>query len=248
MTRTSWLTIGATAVVIGAYAVLFVKVSPAPSRADPGGGLCLASGVEIAWSDPADVFIDVRQIEDAGANPDGISQIRVDFSESVDLTSDCISILTTGGNSPAVQDVTGSGNEWTIDLDGPIPGGESTAIVFDSGAASVVIHSHPGDVNLDGTTDDDDGTALEEAIQAGETDLSRYDIDRDGDVDQSDADRLDEMLAVFGGSVWRIRPLPTVLCCCAFGDCSIHVTSACGDGDTQVACPCVPNPCEVVPE
>ncbi len=247
MKRKTWFTIGATVLVIGAYAVFFLEALPTPSRADPGGGLCLGIGVEIAWSDPAEGFIDAREIEDAGGNPEGITQIRVGFSESVALTSECIIILTTGDDSPVVQEVTANGNEWTIDLDRPIPAAESTAIVFDSGAASVVIHSRPGDVNLDGTTDDGDATALEEAIQAGATDLSRYDIDRDGNIDQSDASRLDDVLATFRAHVWPENPVPTVLCCCALGDCSIHVASVCDSEDTQVSCPCVPNPCEVVP-
>ena len=245
MKRKSLFTIGAAALVIGLFAVLFLKVSPAPSRADPPEGLCLPNGVEIVWSDPANGFIDVRQIEDANQDPDGITQIRVRFSESVTLTSDCIDVLTTGGNTPAVQNVTQSGDDWVIDLDGPIPGAESTAIVFDSGAASVLIHSHPGDVNLDGTTDDDDATALDAAIAASSNDLKRYDINRDGAVGSADADRLDDILAIYDGAVWVSAPW--VICCCAFGDCAVYGASECPDGDTEVDCPCVSDSCTAVP-
>lgn len=246
MIRKSWFTIGTVALLVGAYVVLSVKVSPERSRADPPEGRCLPDAVEIVWSDPADGFIDVRQIEDANQNPDGTTQIWVRFSESVALTGDCISVLTTGGNTPAVQNVTPSGDDWVIDLDGPVPGAESTAIVFDSGAASVVIHSHPGDVDLDGTTDDDDATALDAAIGASSNDLKRYDINRDGAVCSADADRLDDILAVYDGAVWASEP--QVICCCAFGDCAVYGAFQCPDGDTEVDCPCVPNPCEAVPE
>ena len=247
MKRKSWFTIGATVLVIGAYAVLFVKVSPERSRANPPERRCLPNAVRIVWSDPADGFIDVRQIEDANQNPDGITQIRVRFSESVTLTGDCIDVLTTGGDTPAVQSVTQSGDDWIIDLDGPIPGAESTAIVFDAGAASVLVHSHPGDVNLDGTTDDDDTTALNAAIQAGSTDLKRYDINRDGAVGSADADRLDDILAVYNRTVWDPSPQPRLYCCCAWGDCTVYIGSGCTDNDPEVACPCIPDSCAAQP-
>ncbi len=246
MKRTSWFSIGAVALAVGAYAVLFVKVSPDRSRADPSNESCLPSGAEIVWSDPADGFIDVRQIENANSNPDGISQIRVRFSAPVALTSECIDILTTGGTAPLVDSVTQNGDDWIIDLDGPIPGAESTAVVFDSGRASVLIHSRPGDVNLDGTTDDADADALDAAIQAGSTDVKRYDIKRDGAVGSADAGGLDDILAVYHNTVWDLDLVASVICCCAYGACAVYVGPSCSDGDTQVDCPCVPNPCESV--
>ena len=247
MKRTSWLSIGVATLTIGAYAVLFVKVSPDRSHADPSKESRLPSGAEIVWSDPADGFVDVRQIEDANNNPDGITQIRVRFSTSVALTANCIDILTTGGTAPLVNSVTQSGDDWIIDLDGPIPGAESTAVVFDSGRASVLIHSRPGDVNLDGTTDDADADALAAAIQDGSADVKRYDIKRDGALGSADAEGLDDILTVYHNTVWDLDPeAPEVICCCAYGDCTVYLGTACSDSDAQVDCPCVPNPCPPV--
>ena len=242
MKRKSWFTIGATVLAIGAYVVLSVNVSPEQSRADPPEGRCLPNAVEIVWSDPADGFIDVRQVTDANQDPDGIRQIEVRFNTVVTLTGDCIDVLTTGGTAPLVESVTESGDNWIINLDGPIPAAESTAIVFDSGAVWLVIHSQPGDVNLDGTTDDDDATALDAAIEAGSNDLKRYDINRDGTVSSADAGGLDDILAIYDQTVWVW--VEEVICCCTFDHCGVDFGTGCPDGSTGGSCPCVPNPCD----
>lgn len=239
MKRIPWLSIGAVVLLVGAYVMFFVKVSPDRSLAEP-------YVLEIVWSNPADGFIDVRQIEDANNNPDGITQISVRFSESVTLTADRIKVVTTGATAPLVESVTQNGDDWIIDLDRPMPAAESTAIVFDAGATWVLIHSHPGDVNLDGSTDWNDATTLNIAIETPPGDITGYDINRDGQLSSADVGSLASVIAVYDGRDWSVEPLGHVLCCCCFDSCGVYVGSSCPSDNTETDCPCVPNPCEGV--
>ena len=250
MKRIPWLGIGAVVLLVGAYVVFFVKVSPDRSRAEPRATLRVDPPVEpyqpdvieIAWSDPLDGYIDVGQVTDADQYADGIRQIAVRFNTAVTLTVDRIEVVTTGDSAPLVESVTPSGDHWIIDLDRPIPAAESTAIVFDAGVAWVLIHSHPGDVNLDGTTDWNDAIALDAAIEARWTEVTGYDVNRDGQVSSADVDSLAGVIAFYNGTVWNVESLGQVLCCCVFDRCSVAVGSSCAAGG-EVSCPCVPNPC-----
>lgn len=209
---------------------------------------CVEENVAVSSSSPVDGFVDVLQDADANGEPQGISQIEITFNTTtVDLTADCIDILTTGGEVPLVADVSKNGSVWTIVLDRPIPGGESTALVLWSGKVSIVLESHPGDVNFDRRTDGDDLTALNAAVIAGSNDLARYDINRNGTVEYSDVSRLQQILdATNGGTVW-LTDKPQVYCCCTNGVCEIVLGSSCPQGGTSAGCPCVPNPCNAVP-
>lgn len=204
---------------------------------------CLQESVQIAWSDPPDGFVDVRQDTGPSGEPQGIARIEVKFSSAVDLTVDCIQVLTSANEAPLVEDLSGSGTDWVIELDQPIPSGESTALFFWRGEVALVIHSRPGDVNFDGVSDREDVAALQSALDGGSNDLARYDISRDGTIDFDDVNGLREMLdGGYDGTVWRDTG-PTVICCCADGVCNTYQSDVCPQGETSGGCPCVPNPC-----
>ena len=240
-----------TVLLIGLGVFAAVKfTSPTPERVRAEGGTtpseqCGQSGIAIVSSVPVDGFVDARADASSAGSPLGISSIDLSFDTPVELSTECIDILTTASTAPQISTLTGADYDWTIELDSPMPSGESTAIVLWAGLVHIVYHSYPGDVDLDGVSDENDVTALEAAVQAGSSDLDRYDIDRDGDVDSADVDRLEDLLSGgYGGTVWWGVDDPDlrVFCCCVVTDCTIHFTTFCGSGE-EIACPCYPNPC-----
>jgi hypothetical protein len=242
MKRNSWLGVGLAALLVGAYVMLAVKIAPDRSRAEPPDPPYEETSLDIVWSDPVNGYIDVRWTPDTDQHADGIRRFAVRFASSVTLTSDRIEVVSTGESPPLVESVTQIGDIWFIELDRSIPAAASTAMVFDAGAAWVLVHSHPGDVNFDGTTDGNDAVALTTAIEAGWTAVPVHDINRDGNVNTTDADALDGVIELFEGASWQVEPLGDVLCCCTFDHCTVTVGTSCDEGG---ACPCVPNPCEM---
>jgi hypothetical protein len=200
-------------------------------------------GSEIIRSDPADRFVDPRQDRDAEGGLVGITRVEVTFSAPVVLDRSCVEIMSTGSLSPAVTMVEGAGMDWTIHLDRPIPPG-STAVVFGGGVSSLIFHAYPGDVNLDGTTDANDLLSLQQVLDTGESSLSQHDVNRDGVVDAADLEGLGLLVERYNGTTWSDAQPRRVFCCCHEGVCSIHLGFVgCVDGDAEVACPCMPNPC-----
>ncbi len=228
---------------LGVFAVIKFSRTPEPVRAEGGGtpaAQCARSGITIVSSVPVDGFIDPRADASGAGNPLGILSIDVSFNTQVELTTDCIDILTTATTAPQVLSLTGADYDWTIVLDSPMPGGESTAIAFWGGLVGIIYHSQPANVDLNGVSDEDDLTALEAAVQAGSADLDRYDIDRDGDVDSADVDRLEGLLASgYGGVDWEAygREDNRFVCCCNLGACNLRFAQFCPNG-TEVTCPC----------
>ena len=238
-----------------------VAIEASPSAADGVDERpCLPLDVEIVYSDPADGFVDARQGRDRSGQADGVSEVWVSFDRPVWLTRDCVDVLSTAEYPPQVLELwpaEGDGlskrpvTDWLVMLDGPVPACASTAVVFARGVASVVFHSHPGDVNLDGVSDREDVAALKDAVQAGSSHLARYDINRDGRIDAADVTRLASLVETDGGCAGgrdgslRIDPESKVICCCAWTDCTVFFATGCDDGDTEVDCPCVPNPCRI---
>ena len=231
---------------LGVFAA--IKFSRTPESVRGEGGMpsaeCARSGITIVSSVPVDGFIDPRADASGAGSPLGISSIDVSFDMPVELSTECIDILTTAWTAPQVLSLTGADYDWTIVLDSPMPGGESTAIVFWGGLVHIVYHSHPADVDLDGVSDQGDLTALAAAVQSGSADLDRYDIDRDGDVDSADVDRLEDLLdSGYGGVDWEEEDEPVVFCCCNGPMCTMFFgTVTCPTG-VAVDCPCLPNPC-----
>lgn len=231
--------------VASAVATAYVQ----PLWADPPEESCIPSDVVIIWSDPADGYVDPRQVADDQQCPDGIRTISVEFSDEVDLsTHGCIEIITTGGDKPSVASVTEDDGVWTIELSEPIPAGETTALAFGGGAAGLVIHSHPGDVNLDGITDDDDRADLESAIAASSTALTRYDYNRDGQIAAADTNRLIDFFVAHPVRVWDTWIGGQLQCCCGASGCSVSFGFACGTESTATTCPCRAGSCSLHPE
>ena len=95
---------------------------------------------------------------------------------------------------PTVTGVSGSGSgPYQVTLSGPIPTRECTSIRFATGDQAQYQYL-PGDVDLDGTVKTQDILALIAAMGTGPTPLSRYDINRDGAVDDADITRLTQLL------------------------------------------------------
>jgi hypothetical protein len=206
------------------------------------------TGAEIVASDPPDGFVDTGQVHDSTQSPDGIRTITVQFNMAVDVSTNCLQIITTGGNTPAASVMAVDDTVWLIELDQPIPAGETTAFAFGGGALSVIVHSHPGDINLDGVTDGYDITALEEAIATGPVDPDRHDFNRDGHVGIADSYGLVDQIGEYMDHIWDDGSAALLVCCCAQNSCSVGIGAGCGAETTEVTCPCIPNPCQVAPQ
>ncbi len=197
----------------------------------------------IADSVPADGFIDVLHYLDGDSQPAGISVVHVQFTQSVQLQSSDITVLSTG-DAPSVLAVSGMYDEWDIVLDGPPEPGTTTALAFCGGTASIIFHSRPGDFDYDGDVDASDVSALAAAVGAGSTALGLHDFDRNGVIDGDDVDLLDAVLEAegFDPAIYGSNPTQ-VLCCCESGYCSMRIGPSCGSGCTETDCPCAPTSC-----
>ncbi|RJP34712.1 MAG: hypothetical protein C4547_10520 [Phycisphaerales bacterium] len=197
----------------------------------------------IVSSDPPDGFADVLHVLDTAGQPAGVTLIHVEFAEPVDMTPTDVTVLSTKP-PPQVAAVWGAGVDWYVSLDAPPQPGSSTAVVFCGGGVSVLFHSRPGDINLDGTADERDAGALEAAISSGQSEPALHDFNRDGAVNAGDVDTWRAVLEAGGFDLNGYDVTPNrVLCCCSGGYCSMHIGTACADGGTEAACPCTPNPC-----
>lgn len=233
--------------LVGAYCMFSYYASPREVHAVPAvvaPETCAQEGIQIVASVPPDGFVDVRQDEDAAGNPQGITTIQVTFSASVLLTADCIDVLTTGSEAPSILSVAGADTDWTIELDSPIPAEETTGIAFWGALVTLIYQSHPADVNLNELSDQDDVTALEAAVVAGSTDVDRYDIDRNGTINSADVVRLQDLLdGGYANADWSLPGGGTTFYCCCVGPvCEAHM-GGCEEQSTEVACPCIPDPC-----
>lgn len=231
---------------ISCHSVLVLAVWAAlgfqTANADPPEENCLPADVEFAWTDPPDGYVDTKQFYDTQATG-SVHTLAVEFSTPVDLDTNCVEVITTGEDAPEVAAITGSGSSWTIELNTPIPAGEATAFSFGNGVLSVVVHSHPGDVNLDGVTNADDFTELSAAIAAN-PDTELHDFNRDGVVGLDDAGVLLDFVSQPVEIVWNEWVSAGIKCCCTGTTCSVIYGEQCPDDDEEIACPCVPNPCQ----
>ncbi len=233
------MAIGLAVLFVGTYSVFLTAASPRESSADPPPQPCLPFDAAIIWSEPADGFIDVKEYRTGH----GIRRFTVKFDTDLRLIADCIDIVTTGGVAPLVQDVVHVDGEWIIELDRPIPMAKSAAIVFDDGMASVVVHSHPGDVNFDGITNHQDLEAVSRAVQSASADVESYDLDGNGAVNAGDTISMAHALTLYENMSWSSTDEKRVLCCCCLGTCSVYVGPHCPETASEIDCPCVPNPC-----
>ncbi len=186
--------------------------SPSKGRRD-----CLPQDIEIVWSYPADGFVDVRAAHSADGKPVGIILVDVEFDRKVELSHDCVQLVSAAEDVPEIVSITGEGTYWTIELDRPIAAGHSTAMAFSGGRASLVFHSRSGDMNERGSTDD---TGLKTLALAGN---NAQDGNRSSGTGNDDLDRI--------------------YCCCYFGGCHLALGDGCPSASTEIACPCNPNPC-----
>lgn len=203
------------------------------------------ANLAITASVPLDGFVDVRaDVDDAGLSL-GITSVLLRFNQPIQLDVSHVAVISTVAPAPVVTALQGADTDWTLVFDRPPAGGASTAIVLFGGVIHLLFHAHPGDVNLDGVTDGRDLDQLTAALAAGSATVESHDVDRSGAVDDLDRQRLESMLdAGYAGRVWTSSSTPPrVVCCCAAGYCNVHVGNGCQDGDTEAACPCVPNPC-----
>ncbi len=197
------------------------------------------TGTQIVWSDPPDGHIDVGQAKDAGGRPDGIAIVYVRFDRPVELTVESVVVASTAAPAPQIESLSGGGSEWVVLLDGPLAAGETGAVAFGGGAATLVFASRPGDVNHDGTTDETDVAVLKDAVARDAQDLEAFDFDRNGEVSEDDAKALQEFVQQNTDHHWSGDPtkLEKLTCCCAGTECSQSFGSHCAAGP-EVACPC----------
>jgi hypothetical protein len=230
----------------GTRAILLVIAVMTLAMADlDGSAACQAatfpSGVTIESSTPDDGYISPVQDLDEHADPAGLDEFTVTFSSAVQLTTSMVSVQTTGGLVPSidtVQNIGTGGTEWKVRLDRPIPPGESTTFTFGT-TETVYYTSLPGDVDEDTVASPHDKAEWLDAYHSGMTELSRHDIDDDGDVDADDYDRL---LALQKGinatQAWLDEPDWNVVCCEDFGVCDFYFADACPEDTEDVGCPC----------
>lgn len=245
MTRASLATIGIpVAFLLVLQALVPVWHSGAATSGNASHDACARPDFDIIFSDPPDGYADPRMAEDALGQPIGITTVQVTFNAPITLDPACVRVLSTAASAPGLVGISGGGNTWDIELDRPIPAGAATAVVFFSGATSVVLHAHPGDVNGDGVTDPADVAVLQQVVADATTAPEQHDVNRDGVVDGADVALLEDMLESDGVVDWAGDEPNRVYCCCHDGVCSIYIGSlGCTDGDLEVNCPCAPNPC-----
>lgn len=208
----------------------------------------LPEDLAIVDSDPPANFVDSCQDRHANSRQQGIRVVHLVFDQPVALELDDLRVLTTGSHAPAILALNGEDENWTVLLDGPLPAGEASAISIGKGLCWVAFGSLPGDVNGDLVSDQDDVSALQDAIAAGSQD-PQYDIDRDGEVNTADLDRLAVILSGSdGGRAWQgeIFDVSTmfIVCCCSAppGICSDTMPN-CPQGWQDVPCPCTLTSC-----
>ncbi len=205
----------------------------------------LPEDLEVVWSDPPNNHVDVGTDRDVDGKPLGISAVELVFNQGVDLAIESVELLSTAA-VPAVVDVYGRGDYWTVVFDGPIAPGTTTILGIDGGRVLLAMHSRPADVNLDGVSDALDVDALQAVLTLSKQYAAHFDIDRDGVLAAADVVRLDEILSgADGGVAWAridFPPPETARCCCVGGGCDVFA-GGCPWGTTQTTCPCTPNPC-----
>ncbi len=226
------------------YLALIVSVSPGALHADDS-----LLDVDVLSSDPPNGYVDVRSDRDVFGNPQGISTISITLNQEVDLSARIVDVISTIGTL-RVLSIEGGGREWSINLDGPIPAGESTIVSIDEGSVLLSFHSRPGDVNLDGVSNEEDVRSLMAAISSKEAAVQDLDINRDGIVSIQDVEDLQIILEGSDGMIaWAdvVFPLPvTGQCCCIASMCFIH-PGDCPIGSTKaLVCPCQADSCDIV--
>ncbi len=208
--------------------------------------------VELIWSDPPNLFVDVRQDRDVDGEQQGIAEVQLLFNQPVVLTVEELQVVSTAEEAPAAVDVYGADESWIVLLNRPLIAGERIMLSFGMPNVSLQFASRPADVNLDGTSNQADVRALEAAVIARHTgQIDRFDIDRNGLVDAADVTRLAELLdGSDGKTAWRDAgfAVDPVRCCCGpLGECYVTTNTKCNGGTTEIGCPCHPDPCPEVP-
>lgn len=200
----------------------------------------------LSWSNPPDGWVDVGRDRDRLGLADGVRSFDLKFNQPVELTHDRVDVISTSSNPPSIKQIVGYAHHWRIELEQPIPPGETTILSVDHGGVFVHVYSRPGDVNGDLRSDEQDYEFLRETVSTAQGYDTYFDIDRNGTLDGEDVTQLGVLLFGDGnGSPWlgiQHGPSTTAKCCCDGDYCFVY-PAGCPEGVSAGTCPCGPSSC-----
>ncbi|MGB0715216.1 MAG: hypothetical protein ACPGXK_05020 [Phycisphaerae bacterium] len=170
----------------------------APGQINPGPVWSFSTPCQLVDSSPAPCGIDARQNFDIvqPAVPQGWRFFNLEYACSVEGSqSQNFEITVQEGAPPFVLDVSGFGNEATVELLSPIPPGQWTCIRRSCTTGTACLGSLPGDVNGDRVADFEDVMTLRDHLD-GEITLGMHqvDINHSNEVGPEDLLRLIDLL------------------------------------------------------
>ena len=173
--------------------------------------------IEILFSNPGMGYNDAGQPHEPyePENPQGYDTIQLWMSDAATgAEADDFYVMTSEGYSMPIKSIGVSTNIVTIELYEPIPVQAWTAVTHCS-RTSACIGYLPGDVNSDNISNGVDILAQINCLNYPQlycTYKWSHDIDRDGDIDEDDLDRLVDLLDGTGYDSWYGESIPDCDC------------------------------------